>query len=416
MPFHILLSQSLSLATGGLEAWKIGKDVVLTLLVLFTICLVFYRGVSTKWFRLFLGLGFVYGLFFAIVWLFNSEIYTQSALLGSVYNLRLPAFLLLGFGAMLLNPGKFAFSLIIKIVLAVSALVALFAVVQYFLPPDLLTHLGYSLERGARPAFFIDDHPDLMRAMSSLREPNALGAYLILPIAALFASVLKFSNRKVFVVCSAALVLHLAALFLTFSRSAWIGAALALVLVLWWVKTDLLRLLFRRLWPALLGLLIVGLVGMYSLRNSDFVQQYVIHTSDQATSEDNSTELHFILARQGLEAIIQQPWGYGPGTAGLASIQSDEPQLTENYYIQIGYEVGVLGLGVFIALNVMVYIYLWQRRNTLAIILLSSFWGYVVTNMLLHSWSNEAVAAQWWLLAGAALAKNNLLINNDHTV
>jgi hypothetical protein len=37
-------------------------------------------------------------------------------------------------------------------------------------------------------------------------------------------------------------------------------------------------------------------------------------------------------------------------------------------------------------------------------VLLASFWAYVLTNMLLHSWANEAVAVQWWLLAGMAIA------------
>jgi len=32
--------------------------------------------------------------------------------------------------------------------------------------------------------------------------------------------------------------------------------------------------------------------------------------------------------------------------------------------------------------------------------LLASFWGLIATNMLLHTWSNEAVAVVWWMLAG----------------
>ncbi|MBX6334876.1 hypothetical protein IRY61_06100, partial [Candidatus Saccharibacteria bacterium] len=74
-------------------------------------------------------------------------------------------------------------------------------------------------------------------------------------------------------------------------------------------------------------------------------------------------------------------------------------------YIQIGYEVGVIGLAIFIALNVFVYIRLWRQGNDLARVLCAGFWAYVLTNMLLHTWSNEAVAAQWWLLAGALLGK-----------
>ena len=119
----------------------------------------------------------------------------------------------------------------------------------------------------------------------------------------------------------------------------------------------------------------------------------------------DSNDLHVLLAKQGLEGIVSQPFGHGPGTAGLVSIQNpDGGQLTENYYIQIGYEVGIVGLVVFLVLNALVYLRLWRRGDYVSVILCSSFWAYVLINMLLHTWSNEAVATQWWLFAGVAIA------------
>jgi O-antigen ligase len=112
-----------------------------------------------------------------------------------------------------------------------------------------------------------------------------------------------------------------------------------------------------------------------------------------------------LLVWQGAVGVVDQPFGHGPGTAGLASIQNPGGgQLTENYYLQIAYEIGLLGLFIFIALNFVVYYQLLQRKDWLGMSLLAAFWGYVLMNMLLHTWSNEAVAAQWWLLAGAAIA------------
>ena len=54
MPFHIFLSQWLSTYTGGLEAWKIGKDVSILLLAVFTICLVFWQGKADRSFNILL--------------------------------------------------------------------------------------------------------------------------------------------------------------------------------------------------------------------------------------------------------------------------------------------------------------------------------------------------------------------------
>jgi flagellar motor component MotA len=65
----------------------------------------------------------------------------------------------------------------------------------------------------------------------------------------------------------------------------------------------------------------------------------------------------------------------------------------------------VVGLALFLLLNALIYLRL--RRHTdsvLAVALLATFWGYVVMNLLFHMWSNEAVAAQWWILAGLVSA------------
>jgi hypothetical protein len=405
MPFHIFLSQSLSLVTGGLEAWKIGKDVFLALLVLFAFCSVVVQRRAT---RIFWGLSIFVGVYtglHGLLWLAHPDLYDKSALLGTIYNSRLPVFLLLGYSTALLNPSKFVFSSLIKIVLGVSTLVAALGILQYVLPKDLLMHVGYSLERGARPAFFIDDRPDLPRIMATLREPNALGAYLILPATALLALLFKVRAMVKRYVLVGALGVHLAAIFLTHSRSAWLATLLAVGLVGWWQYYKGVLRMFKRFWPLVVaGLLLLAVAG-WTQRNSVFFQQYIIHSNpDEQVQDLDSNDYHWLLVKQGVEGIANQPFGHGPGTAGLVSIQNpDGGQLTENYYIQIGYELGIIGLVLFVALNVWVYMRLRTRHDTLGVVLCASFWAYVLTNMLLHTWSNEAVAAQWWLLAGVAL-------------
>lgn len=404
MPFHIFLAQSLSLVTGGLDIWKIGKDVLLVLAIVFTICLVWQQGKANKVFKTFTLVVVAYGLLHLLVWAAHPDLYERSAILGTIYNVRLLLFALLGMGAALLLP-KFAFSSVIKGVLLVSTIVATLGVIQYSLPEDTLTHFGYSLERGVRPFFAIDDNAAFPRIMSTLREPNALGAYLILPITALVTLLFKIKNVNKRQMLAGALGLHLLALFLTFSRSAWLAAFVAVALAVWWQNKTWVTTKLRRFWPVLAAVvLFAGVIG-FTQRNTHFFQQYIVHSNSQETVQDlDSNDYHSLLVRQGLEGVQSQPFGHGPGTAGIVSIQNPNGgQLTENYYIQIAYEVGILGLALFVAINVVLYMLIWRRRDVYAIILCASFWGYVVTNMLLHTWSNEAVAAQWWILAGMAV-------------
>jgi O-antigen ligase len=403
MPFHIFLSQWLSLGTGGLEAWKVGKDVLLVAGVMFTICLVWQKGKGNKVFWwLVLGTA-LYGLLHVVLWLTEQANHDRSAMLGIIYNMRVPLFAVLGYGAYLL--AQFTISSVIKVILLVSTVVAGLGVLQYFLPSDLLTHFGYSLDRGVRAAFFIEDNPDLPRIMSTLREPNALGAYLILPAAALVALFLQFRDKNRRILLAGAFGLHALAVFLTFSRSAWLGLFVALTLVVWFQYQKVFIGWLKRFWPVAIGVVLVATIVVFTARNTYVFQHYVLHSDPSEQVQDlDSNDLHILLVKKGLEGIVEQPLGHGPGTAGLVSIHHPSGQITENYYVQIGYEVGVLGLLLFIAANVWLYVAIWRRRDIVAIVLCASFWAYVVTNMLLHTWANEAVAAQWWILAGMVAA------------
>lgn len=405
MPFHIFLSQSLSQLTGGLDVWKIGKDVILFGAIMFTICLVYKQGRQTKAFTLLVLAAILYGLLHVFLWALHPDLFERSAILGIIYNVRLPLLAILGAGSVLLLGSKFVFSSVMKLVVIVSTIVSALGILQYFLPPDVLTHFGYSLERGVRAAFFIDDNPEYFRIMSTLREPNALGAYLILPTAALLALFIRIKEGSKRQIISGAFGLHVLAIFLTFSRSAWLALALTLLLVLYWQYSTQLHTIIKRLWPAAVAALILVAGAGFMIKDSHFFQQYVIHSNPNETVNDlDSNDYHSLLVKQGLEGMQKEPLGHGPGTAGIVSIQNpDGGQLTENYYVQIGYEVGIFGLLLFISINIWLYLRIRRSEELIGIVLLASFWGYIVTNMLLHTWSNEAVAAQWWILAGMAL-------------
>lgn len=404
MPFHIFLAQSLSLLTGGLEAWKVGKDIVLLAAVLFTICLVFLQGRATRFFKALIIFSVIYGLFHLGLWAAHSDLYQRSAILGTVYNVRLPLFAILGSGAVLLWP-KFVFSSVMRLVVGVSTAVAILGIIQYFLPNDFLTHFGYSLDRGVRPAFYIDDNPLFPRIMSTLREPNVLGAYLILPATLLSLLLFRTKDINKRYILGGVFGLHVIAIFLTQSRSAWVALSVSLTLAFFWQHRSWFKAFIRRFWYIWVALVIIIVAGIALVKDSHFFQGYIVHTSTARTSDLDSNDYHALLIRQGLEGIIKQPLGHGPGTAGIVSIQNpDGGQLTENYYIQIGYEVGIAGALLFIGLNVWFFILLRRRKDVIGTTLCATFWAYVITNMMLHTWSNEAVAAQWWILAGMAIA------------
>ena len=69
--------------------------------------------------------------------------------------------------------------------------------------------------------------------------------------------------------------------------------------------------------------------------------------------------------------------------------------------MQIGREVGVVGIGLFIAIIYFLAKNFWQQRRQLVPrVLFVSLVGLSVANLFLHTWTNDAVALTFWSLAG----------------
>jgi hypothetical protein len=414
MPLHLLLAQSLSLFTGGLAAWKITKDIVLFAAAL--LAGVYILGQREKHLPgpvlILLTLIISYAALHLLFVVLNPSLDLETALLATVYNTRLFWALILGYAAShgLKRSEQAAWqATCMRWLLATSVVVALLGVVQYFLPADFMEHLGYGLDRGAKPSFAIDDKPDLPRIFSTLRDPNSLGAFLLLPIAIaasrlLSAFKIEKGKRLTSILFLAALG---TALLLTFSRSAWLGAVATIAYLgiqttrsHKWIQIDKRYLVGIGIFVA------AAVVSVVVWRDQYFVQNLVWH-GDEATVELDPNEKRLRYFQQSIDASIEQPLGHGPGMAGIVSIRNPNGGfLPENYYLQIAYEVGILGLTLFVAIQVLIYRQLSRQFTTLSYVLRASFGGLLISSLLLHTWSNEAVMYSWWMLAGVALASS----------
>ena len=409
MPFHIFLSQWLSTFTGGLDYWKGTKDVVTFALACISLVLVWLY-VKQREQRLYWEFSLFSAFYFLVhitIYLFNQDTSLSIAALATAYNCRLFGYVIIGWSVALLNPGKLKPEKWVKLVLVVSTVVCLIGILQYVLPKDLMTHFGYSLERGVKPMFYINDDTAFPRIMSTLRDPNSLGAYLLVPIILLIQLISAKSKRtKLF---GGLLAVHLLTLYLSFSRAAWGGLVIAVALLIYIKHKDKFLPILKRFWPVVVVIFLAVVFVGFAARDTRFVRSVVFRIDDKNPAYQlDSDELHAHFVQKGLQGVVEKPLGYGPGTAGIVSIQNKNGgNLTENYYLQIAHEVGVLGLGLFmILLGYMVWL-LYGKKTLLSITLITCMGAYVIMALVMHLWSNEAVATQWWLLAGLVLGATN---------
>jgi hypothetical protein len=410
LPFHALLTTWAGSNFGHLDLWRIWKDLLLFFILLpGGLWLAWRSNDSRRWLLSSweVRLAALYVFLFAAmgIWAYAGHRVTASALAYSlITNLRFILFFLICI--VLAANSTFLVRNWQKILLAPAAVVLFFGLLQRFvLPIDFLRHFGYGPK--TIPAYQnVDATSGFARIQSTMRGANPLGAYLVLIIPAL-VFIRQIIARYTL------LAISLVVLFYSYSRSAMVGLVAA-ALVVAWVKQGG-KLKGHLVAASAAAIVVVAASSIYLLKTSSFVQDVILHTSNKSTSSVTSNEARLQSIKSGALDVWHNPFGSGPGTAGPASFRNNnKPRIAENYFLQIGQEVGVLGMALFAAINVLVGWQLWQRRqNKMALILFASLVGLTCVNILSHAWADDTLSYLWWGLTGIALSPA-ILISGRH--
>lgn len=325
------------------------------------------------------------------------------------------------------------------VVLWVGCAIAAYAILTLFLPATFFTWLGYSdahslyLPHQPLAAFQFIADGSVRRLQGTMSGPNQLGIWLLLPWAIACAECAHASRRRTATVAAYLLLL---ALFLTFSRGAWIAAAaIGLTAV---VRSLLARYGGIALWPRWVRWGLGGGLGIVLVCGVLAAVLFPDHILRRASSS-----AHIERPLEAIARIAAQPLGGGLGSAGPASHRvsdacvflpagadaswaTDRPSLCvfvgavqvqplgaacrcaflpENWYLQIGVEAGIAGLLLFCLLVLAVFERLWAVADGahLAEVALLGFLGIGIVALVLHAWEDAAVAYTAWLLVAVAL-------------
>jgi hypothetical protein len=404
VPFHAFLTVWGASLIGHYTALRLWKEVLLIICIVGSLYLVLTDNKirSHTLTRRLVWLIFAY-LAVNIVWglvAFHQHTLTAKALgYGLIVNLRFLTFFLITWGVAL-RTSRLRRSWQ-WLVLAPAAVVVVFGLLQVLiLSRDFLTHFGYG-PNTIDPFETINHNTDYIRIASTLRGANPLGAYLLIPISLLAG--LLITGRRVWFYISL-FVGSLLTLFFSFSRSAWLGAALALTAIG-------IHYLDRQYVKQAVAVVIVVAVAVtaaftaFELHHNTRFQNIFFHTQNHSTIKTTSDQGHIAGLKQGIHDLVRQPFGRGPGSAGPASIYNkDQPRIAENYFLQIGQETGWIGLALFLLINIGVSYILWlNRQDPLALTLFASLIGLTFINLFSHAWTDDTTAYIWWGLAGIAM-------------
>jgi hypothetical protein len=318
------------------------------------------------------------------------------------------------------------------VILSVGAVIAAYALASFVLPVSFFHALGYSdmhsLYLPDKPiaAFQMIGGTALRRIQGTFSGPNHLGIWLLIPLGIVLMRLQAERLRSRTLPLNVALLLLFGiTLLLTFSRAAWIGAFVMLCIAV----APFVRHLPRRVSLGIASLILAIVAIAASLYPSVIIRI-------------SSTRGHIEGPIAAVQKMIAAPIGEGMGMAGPASNRVSEtcvllreqddptwwtenrpemcvfvgdaqvqpsgracncPFLPENWYLQMGVELGILGLILYIVLILGVIGKLKILNFHFSIFI--SFIGVSIVALFLHAWEDAATAYTLWLLAAVCVGQ-----------
>ncbi len=234
------------------------------------------------------------------------------------------------------------------------------------------------------PTFYAGGWPRLFGAMAG---PNQLATFLT--ISGLWLFWRKKISPKVMALCLALVVL-------TFSRSAILGLLAGLAIPHITMQLQRSKRLHYGLITVGAALLIGGLVTFIEPINNSFF-------TDRNTSERLET------LNQTLGQFQQSTWsqtilGHGAGSSGPAAFVIGRGTIPENWFLQIGYEYGLVGLCLLLSSWLVMIKYAYSKKQPwLAAIIVAM----AINSLFLHPLSDNFPVAIWfYLLLGVGVSDN----------
>lgn len=363
-----------------------------------------YRMIKDKNFKFIYSPLFIPTIIFAISYLVGTL--TSYALVSSIKILMLHiAFMI--FYVILYNSLKDekAYKSILSFFVVMGGFIALYGIIQ-----NILGITG--TESWVDENMFQDIK---LRVYSTFGNPNVLGEYLVLLIPLSMAFVLRSERPVHKLVYFCIFAIMAVCMILTWSRGAWLGIMLAVMIFL--VLTD-------KRWLLCALLIVVAIPFVPALLNSG--SAIIGRFTSIGNMADSSTAYRVSIWRSAID-IIKDYWigGIGPGSDAFSLIYknyaasgADFALHSHNLYLQLITELGISGIVVFVMLilrfvKMTAKSYITENRKTLkssvSIACLAGISGLLLQGLTDYIWYNYKLVLIFWIVLaiGSASVSEN---------
>jgi hypothetical protein len=246
---------------------------------------------------------------------------------------------------------------------------------------------------------------NVVRAGGFFTDQIELGFFSVMPFAIATQFLIGSTIKLRWLVASVAAG---ATALLALTRSAILACGVALVLIVY--------LGYTRNAKSRVAALLLVVAAVFAIipvaSHSDVGGRFDSLFGGNATGEDNQD--HYQATRSGFDEVFAHPTGRGlganPGTG--ERFHTTILTVTENSYLQVGTELGVGGMVVFVLMYLAALRELWRRSRDpgdggeLAAALLAAGGGLLIGGLFLQIWIEIPISLTFWGLVGAVLATN----------
>jgi O-antigen ligase len=253
----------------------------------------------------------------------------------------------------------------------------------------------------------------IVPAYGTLGNSNVLGAFLAMVCPLAFGELVEARTWGARILAVNALVVPAVALLLSFSRSAWLGAAVAFVVIVAAERRTAPRIAIAG--AALVLISTLALSGMTTPGGLGLERALEARArSVLDLSSWQASRLH--IWHDSVSLIASRPvFGYGPDNVGLvfplfqtgnwAPLPGGLAQPIDKAHaetLQVAATQGLVGLGAYAFMIVVFIRAFWKgRRNPMAVPIFAGWVGYQVTLQL--NFSAPPAAMPFWIFAAAAI-------------
>jgi O-antigen ligase len=277
-------------------------------------------------------------------------------------------------------------SALIKVIIASAMIPSLVAVYQYF------TKTGLTI-----PFEGVNN-----RVFGTFAHPNLLAFYLLLALSLCFVVFLVSNKKKIpTILYGLTTILYLTTLAFTYTRSAWLGLVLIVVLL------GLTR--YRKFL----------LIALFALAISYFSIEQINTRVQSFSSKDPSSSIEWRLQlwQDSFKYFLERPvLGYGIGTSNEVILNNRGPLAgstdAHDDYLRVALDAGIVGLIAFsfLIINLLItLINLYRRQDkprlkTLSFVILTLTIGFYLISFGDNIITNTALQWSLWALLGGFIA------------